>query len=241
MTTQTVDPQRITIITRDENAVRHESFVSWDSDQVRIAKTISREWRHKLSDLRNDPSQPWEVEHVEQRDGYDSLAVKYLMSKVGRPLSIHHSRIRVESLSSYASALWDYEVVPSRFPTSESPCTGWWAVENGKDVAHGDLPGSVTPSSHSSQSSGASPSWCWHSQPRYGSAELSLKLVNIALVFGWRDVLRREIKTVIWNWPNATAAELTTPVEVLKKEGIHGLASTYLRSVGLAQSRSKAL
>lgn len=236
MATQTIDPicQRIAIITRGEDGTRRHKRITWRPDQVRIARTISIEWRLKLSDLRDDENLRWDLEHVEQRDGFDGPAVEYLMNMVGAPRSLalrHDTRFSIESLSRYASAIWVFKVVPSRFPTSDAPCTGWFVESDNKDVAHGDLPGSVTPSSRSSGSSGPLPSWCWHGQPLYGSTEMSLKLANIAFVFGWREVFKREIKTVIWNWPNTTAAGLVTPVEVLKQEGIHGLASTYLTIV----------
>lgn len=153
----------------------------------------------------------WKIEPRET-DGFDDLAVHFLIDNLGR----HEANevwngIGVESLSEKCSAMWYFEVVPSRFNVASHVTDA-----DGKVIADNAAPTILA---------GESAGWCWNCVSIHRSPETSLKLANIALVLGWREVFRREIKTVIWDWTEQTLAGTKTRVECLQNNGVRGLDS----------------
>jgi hypothetical protein len=179
----------------------------------------------------------------QKTDGFDDATADLLIDNLGLPVSEVGSAMEVKALSKLCSAMWYFQIVPSRYH-------GVRLVTDASGVmaqnASPTLSPALTPVTGGPGPLASEPAhWCWNSESN-DSTETSLKLANIALVLGRREMFEREIKTVIWNWADETrAGTATTPVQCLRNEGVEGLDSTSQRkmnelgSIKLTTAREK--
>jgi hypothetical protein len=211
-------------------------YPAWNDQQVNRITKQSPLFERQVLRLMQDKQYVWKILLKETDDFYDDeFDLGAFIANLGRPQGRNSSNgMEVNRLSRRCSAMWYFEVVPSKVHLA-SYATG----SNGETIASN----SPTPRTSSaptlasadsvsreptvSESSGSeSESWCWNNNSDHKSPETSLKLANIALVLDWREVFKREIKTVIWNWqPKQTLADTNTPVDCLRKDGVKGLNS----------------
>jgi hypothetical protein len=207
---------------------------AWNNEQVNKLTKQSPLFERQLLRLMQDEQHVWKIELKETDDFYDVDLDPFIVN-LGRPQGRNSSNgMEVNSLSRRCSAMWYFEVVPSKVHLAS------YATGNDGETIASNSPTPITSSTPtlvsgnsasraptvSESSSSESESWCWHHNDDHKSPETSLKLANIALVLDWREVFRREIKTVVWNWrPRETLADPKTPVDCLRRDGVKGLNS----------------
>jgi hypothetical protein len=141
--------------------------------------------------------------------------------------------MEVERLCSRCSAMWHFQIVPSKvhlatYATDRegNPIASSSQVSTTSSVPTPTSGNSAFRVVTSSETSGSEREhWCWNKNCDHTSRETSLKLANIALVLGWREVFNKELKTVVWNWPQETLGEPDTPIHYLQKDSAKGLNS----------------
>jgi len=205
---------------------------AWNREQVNKIAEQSPLFERQVLRLTQDSSYVWRIVLKETDEFHDIEHLATFIVNLGRPQERNSSdRMEVNSLSSRCSAMWHFEVLPSkvhlascatdvagRTIASNSPIP---TISSTPTVASGDSPSPVPTTSESS--GGERQPWCWDNSGDHQSPETSLKLANIALVLGWKEVFRREIKTVIWNWPRHTTADNNPSIHCLQKDGAPGV------------------
>jgi len=140
---------------------------------------------------------------IDDAAGIDAEVLKYILTDLPLKPGMDPGPIRLADLSKHCNAWWKYKWVPE----SAKPL---WEHLNGSGIE--------MQSPH-----GAGPKRCWRQQAPQKSQESSLYLINIALVLGLDDNLRKDmdrqlrlqIQNIVWN--SRLDAQLKTSVDLLKK------------------------
>ncbi|KAK3329257.1 hypothetical protein B0H66DRAFT_17539 [Apodospora peruviana] len=183
----------------------------WTKARVENLKSLSPILKSHINELRAGPDNVlWEIE-PEAEDGVDRDTALEVLKMLGRGSGWIGET--ASEVSRYASGLWFFEVIPDKFPACQS-----WKV---RDAASGQILGSQTfpPANHGLLPDG----WCWNHHITH-SRETCLQLANGALILGWDELFKKEIKVVIWDWSGEPGlTPFGTPVKRLKAGGLEGL------------------
>lgn len=209
----------------------------WTDKQIKKIMKQSPLFERQILRLIHDPQYVWNIK-PEEKDGFhevDDLA--HFIASLGRPpASQSEDAMEITRLSSRCSALWYFEFVPSkvyiasrakdREGTIIVPKTATAITSSSNSLAirgSGSTVGTVPWNANREP-----PQFCWNYVCNLESKETSLPLANVALILNWREVFKRQIKTVIWDWPKQTTAGTTTTIKFLQLDGAEGLASKSL-------------
>ncbi|KAK0630211.1 hypothetical protein B0T17DRAFT_527864 [Bombardia bombarda] len=182
-----------------EGPGRSYSTPRWTEARVQEIKTMSPILKVRIDELERYPeSEPWYVD-PEFGDGIDRTTAYKTLDIIGA------QNVTVQgtpsNLSDYCSGLWYFEIIPRRFPS----CRRWTATDdNNHIISRTQQGGNQVP-----------PGWCWHNPVGHRSRETCLHLANSALVLGWKEVFKREIRTIIWDWTETSPNDFLTPVKRL--------------------------
>jgi hypothetical protein len=210
---------------------------TWSGEQLEWFNKIAKQsplFERQVLRLLQDSEYVWKIQLKETDEFYDDdLDLGTFIPNLGCLQGRNSTTgMEVKRLSRRCSALWHFEVLPSKVHLASYITDG-----DGKTIAS-TSPTPTTSSAATVASAGGSASraatalenigservpWCWDDNGDRQSLETSLKLANIALVLGLKDVFRREIKTVIWNWPKETTADKNPSVKCLRKDGTPGV------------------
>lgn len=218
---------RILIPCPDERVVNP----SWNNEQVGKIATQSPLFERQILRLQQDSKYKWTI-HLKDTDDFRNDEFSAFIAKLGQPCE-QSTGMGVERLCSRCSAMWYFQIVPSKvhLATFATNAEGH-SIASGSQVstissvptpASGNSASRVVTSSETSGSERER--WCWNSNGDHTSRETSLKLANVALVLGWKEVFKKELKTVVWNWPQETLGEPDTPIHYLQKDSAKGLNS----------------
>ncbi len=204
---------------------------SWDNEQVGKMATQSPLFERQILRLQQDSKYRWKI-HLKDTDDFRNDDFSAFIAKLGQPCE-QLVGMEVERLCSRCSAMWYFQIVPSKvyLATYATDRKGHAIASSSQISTTSSVPTPTSGNSEfrvvtSSETSGSERKhWCWNSKGDHTSRETSLKLANIALVLGWKEVFKRELKTVVWNWPQETLGEPDTPIHYLQKDSAKGLNS----------------
>lgn len=208
----------------------------WTDEQVNKIMKQSPLFERQILRLMQYPQYVWNIK-PEEKDGFHDVSnLGHFIANLGRqPASQSEVAMEIAWLSSRCSALWYFEVVPSKvYIASQARDTNGTIIDpiaaipitsSQTTLASG---GSGSPVATVPGNSNREPSqFCWNYGCNLKSKETSLPLANVALILDWREVFKRQIKTVIWDWPKQTLAGTNTPIEFLQHDGVEGLDSKF--------------
>ncbi|KAK0735077.1 hypothetical protein B0T26DRAFT_746901 [Lasiosphaeria miniovina] len=214
---QASDPICERVLIKWEGNVRTSITPAWAPGRVEVLSAVSPLIRARVDDLRCRPHHRWEPV-ISKSDGFDADTATRVLNEIGPETA--NRRQTVDLLCLEANVMWFFEVVAKQLRA----CPTWEATDgDGGLIASKSNSRHAVRKSQASQSSRSSQWQCWYSETAHWSRLTALQLANIALVLEWDDVFKRELKTVVWDWTNASEAVLETPVERLKATGEEGL------------------
>lgn len=206
------------------NEEQHELFINEVAKQSPL-------FERQLMRLFQDSQYEWKIQ-VKETDEFhdDDLDLGSFIPSLGRKSC---QGMKINSLSRRCSALWHFQVLPSEVQLASSIIddTGQKIITSipptlstSSETTLTSASSSATPSETVSEDLGSERgSWCWDIKCDHPSRETSLKLANIALVLNLKDVFKKEIKTVIWNWPKESAADKNPTIPCLQKDNTLGV------------------
>jgi hypothetical protein len=217
---------------------------TWSDEEVAKIQRQSPLFERQVLRLLQNTEHVWKIE-AKVEDGFhevDNLGL--FITNLGRSQVIE---MEVEELSSRCSAMWYFEVVPSRvhLASCARDSTGKVIASSSATAITSSTPSVASPGaahavSNGSAQSGSQPNiWCWNYHGGHSSPDTPLKLTNIALVLNWREVFQREIKSVIWNWPGRPPRDTNTPIRYLQEDDVKGLnCKSHEKWVGIVGYRN---
>ncbi|KAG4439172.1 hypothetical protein IFR05_005325 [Cadophora sp. M221] len=216
-------------------------------DEVALVLNKSPAIDLQLFYIKNDAQPRWTVDlqnclgkNVSEYFGSDT--VDSMLRKLGGR-GTDGGSMEVAEYSKFCSAIWHFRVIPDKIDVARQVTAKKQVDEQPSAL---DIDGQHTlfdivrdtqpwplPQPHGIETKGPK-SWCWN-RKRRRFRERAHQLANVSLVLGWKEVLKAEIESMVWDWSRSNGNQnvTRTPLECLRSEILAERRRTELANVKL--------